>query len=165
MTEKVRKNLEGLGIVAMVSAVLAFVLAIIPCVGVIAVAPGVIAIVLSLIGLSRGDRDDSPQGMIISGLVIGIVATFISLVQIVVIAKAVEHSEDWPSQIEDLIENFEDRITAEFGDSDFSIRIESGEESVVIDGTINVGNDKAIEQLEELERLEQSGQTAAPDPQ
>ena len=150
---------------AMVSAVLAFVLAIIPCVGVIAVAPGVIAIVLSLIGLSRGDRDDSPQGMIISGLVIGIVATFISLVQIVVVAKAVEHSEDWPSQIEDLIENFEDRITAEFGDSDFSIRIESGEESVVIDGTINVGNDKAIEQLEELERLEQSGQTAAPDPQ
>lgn len=165
MTEKVRKNLEGLGIVAMVSAVLAFVLAIIPCVGVIAVAPGVIAIVLSLIGLSRADRDDSPQGMIISGLVIGIVATFISLVQIVVIAKAVEHSEDWPSQIEDLIENFEDRITAEFGDSDFSIKIESGEESVVIDGTVNVVNDKAIEQLEELERLEQSGQTAAPDPQ
>ena len=165
MTETVRKNLEGLGIVAMVSAVLAFVLAIIPCVGVIAVAPGVIAIVLSLIGLSRGDRDDSPQGMIISGLVIGIVATFISLVQIVVVAKAVEHSGDWPSQIEDLIENFEDRITAEFGDSDFSIRIESGEESVVIDGTINVDNDKAIEQLEELERLEQSGQTAAPDPQ
>jgi membrane-bound ClpP family serine protease len=154
MTEEVKKNSQGLGIIALVAAILAFVMAIIPCVGVIAVVPGIIAIVLPLIGLPQANRDNSPRGMLVSGLVIGIIATFISLTQIMVVTKVAEHSGDWPNQIEDLINDIEDKITAEFGDTDFSIRVENGDETVVIDGTVNTNNDRVIEQLEKLEKLE-----------
>jgi len=154
MTEEVKKNSQGLGIIALVAAILAFVMAIIPCVGVIAVVPGIIAIVLPLIGLPQANRDNSPRGMLVSGLVIGIIATFISLTQIMVVTKLAEHSGDWPNQIEDLINDIEDKITAEFGDTDFSIRVENGDETVVIDGTVNTNNDRVIEQLEKLEKLE-----------
>ncbi len=154
MTEEVKKNSQGLGIISLVAAILAFVMAVIPCVGVIAVVPGIIAIVLPLIGLPQANREDSPRGMLISGLVIGIVATFISLSQILVITKVAENSGNWPNQIEDLIDEIEDKITTEFNDTDFSIRVESGDETVVIDGKVNSNNDKVLEKLEELEGLD-----------
>ncbi len=154
MTEKVKKNSQGLGIISLVAAILAFVMAVIPCVGVIAVVPGIIAIVLPLIGLPQANCEDSPRGMLISGLVIGIVATFISLSQILVITKVAENSGNWPNQIEDLIDEIEDKITTEFNDTDFSIRVESGDETVVIDGKVNSNNDKVLEKLEELEGLD-----------
>ena len=154
MTEEVKKSPQGMGIISLVAAILAFVMAVIPCVGVIAIVPGIIAVVLPLIGLPQANREDAPRGMLISGLVIGIIATFISLTQITVITKVAEHSDNWPNQIEDFINDLEDKITTEFDDTDFSIRVESGDEKVVIDGTVNTNNDKVLEKLEELEGLE-----------
>ncbi len=55
--EDVPKNTgSNLGIAALITAIITFVLAVIPCVGIIAIIPGIIAIVLASVGLSQASR-------------------------------------------------------------------------------------------------------------
>ena len=56
MEEEKNGKQSGVGVGALVTAIIAFLLAVIPCLGLVAVIPAVIAIVLAIIGLSR------PQG-------------------------------------------------------------------------------------------------------
>lgn len=156
MTE-VKRSSQSLGIITLVVAILAFVLAIIPCLGLVAIVPGIIAIVLPLIGLPQAKREDSPRGMMVSGLIIAIVATIISLTQITVVTQLgpsinkLENIEDLPEEIERIVEEITDSFTGEFDGSDFSIRVEDGDNTVVIDGTVNGSNSDAMDALEELE--------------
>ena len=60
-SEEVRDNQQAtsgqnLGIAALITAIITFVLAVIPCVGLIAIIPGIIAIVLASVGLSQAAR-------------------------------------------------------------------------------------------------------------
>ena len=154
MATEVKKSTQSLGIISLVVAILAFVLAIVPCLGIFAVVPGIIAIVLPIVGLPQANRDNAPRGMLVSGLIIGIVATFISLSQVMVFSKIAENSDKWPTQIEEIVQEIEDAISSEFDGTDFSIRIQNDNETVTIDGNVNSSNDKSLETLEELEGTE-----------
>lgn len=59
--EEVNKNSgQTLGIAALITAIITFVIAVIPCIGLVAIIPGIIAIVLASVGLSQANRADSP---------------------------------------------------------------------------------------------------------
>ena len=86
--EEVKNNTgQNLGIAALITAIITFVLAVIPCVGLIAIIPGIIAIILASVGLSQASRNNSPKGVLIAGLIIGIIAALISVSQIFVAGK------------------------------------------------------------------------------
>ncbi len=84
---------QNLGIAALITAIVTFVLSVIPCVGIIAIVPGIIAVVLASIGLSQASRNDSPRGVLVAALIIGVVATMIAFSQIFVAGKIGEKFE------------------------------------------------------------------------
>ena len=87
MEDVPNKSGSNLGIAALITAIITFVLAVIPCVGLIAIIPGIIAIVLASVGLSQAARNNSPRGILIAGLIIGIIASLISVSQVFVATK------------------------------------------------------------------------------
>jgi uncharacterized membrane protein YjgN (DUF898 family) len=84
MEDVPRKSGSNLGIAALITAIITFVLAVIPCVGIVAIIPGIIAIILASVGLSNASGTDTPRGVLIAGLTIAILATMISLSQVFV---------------------------------------------------------------------------------
>lgn len=142
---------QNLGIAALITAIVTFVLAVIPCVGIIAIIPGIIAVVLASIGLSQASRNDSPRGILVAGLIIGVVATLIAFSQIFVAGKISDKFEkNWGGEIENVIKDVQKNVLDELEDVNGSIKIENGDEKV----EINIGEGKADRQkeLEELEK-------------
>ena len=128
------------------TAIIAFLLAVVPCLGLIAVIPAVIAIVLAIIGLSRSN---SNQGMIIGGLVVAIIALMISVSQIFVIGKIADKSGSWATDIEKVVRDVTDDLEKEFGDNEVTIRINTDEDTVEIKASTK--RDDLKNRLEELE--------------
>ena len=148
--EEVRSNSgQNLGIAALITGIITFVLAVIPCIGVIAIIPGIVAVVLAAIGLSQASRSNAPRGVIIAGLVIGVVALMISFSQIFVAGRIAGNSDKWPGDIKSIIDEVKDDVIKDLEKSDINIRIESNGDTVEINTRI-VNEDK-IKQLEELE--------------
>ena len=142
---------QNLGVAALITAIVTFVLAVIPCVGIIAMIPAIIAIVLAAVGLSQASRNDSPRGVLIAGLIIAIVAFFISFSQIFVAGKIGEKFEkEWGGNIENIIDDVHEKVLNDLEDANISIKVENEGEKV----EINVGTDKKdkVEQLEDLEK-------------
>ena len=141
---------QNLGIAALITAIVTFVLAVIPCVGLIAMIPGIIAIVLASIGLSQASRSDSPRGVLLAALIIAVVAFFISFSQIFIAGKIGEKFEHrWGGEIENVINDVQRNVLDELEDANVSIKVENGDEKV----EINVGTGKRDRQ-QELEELE-----------
>jgi phosphate/sulfate permease len=140
---------QNLGIASLIISIITFVLAVIPCVGMMAIIPGIIAIVLAAVGLSQAARSNSPKGVLIAGLIIGIIAMLISFSQVFVAGKIVKHADKWPSDLRDAIEDVRKDVLKDLKDANVSIKIENGDEKV----EINTGSDKKdLEQkLEDLE--------------
>jgi phosphate/sulfate permease len=157
MEEQSNKSGQNLGIAALITAILAFVLAVIPCVGLIAIIPGIIAIVLASVGLSQAARNDSRRGVIIAGLIIAIVASMISFSQLFVAGKIFDKADKWPRKIEKVVDKVQEDILRDLEDANISIKVENGDEKV----EITTGSDKADKEktLEELE----TGKTSADD--
>jgi thiol:disulfide interchange protein len=148
--EEVKNNTgQNLGIAALITAVITFVLAVIPCVGLIAIIPGIIAIVLASVGLSQASRTDSPRGVLIAGLIIAIVASLISFSQIFVAGKIAQKAEKWPNNIQNIINDVQDNVTKELQDNNVSIKVESDGNKVEINTNVNK-KDKE-QKLEDLE--------------
>jgi len=142
---------QSLGIAALITAIVTFVLSVIPCVGIIAIVPGIIAVVLASIGLSQASRNDSPRGVLVAGLIIGVVATMIAFSQIFVAGKIGDKFEkNWGGEIENVIRDVQKNVIDELEDANVSIKIENGDEKV----EINVGEGKA-DREKELEELEE----------
>jgi len=142
---------QSLGIAALITAIVTFVLSVIPCVGIIAIVPGIIAVVLASIGLSQASRNDSPRGVLVAGLIIGVVATMIAFSQIFVAGKIGDKFEkNWGGEIENIIRDVQKNVIDELEDANVSIKIENGDEKV----EINVGEGKA-DREKELEELEE----------
>lgn len=155
--EEVKNNTgQNLGIAALITAVITFVLAVIPCVGLIAVIPGIIAIVLASVGLSQASRNNSPRGVLVAGLIIAIIATMISFSQIFVVGKIAQKADGWPNNIQNIINDVQDNVEKEFDDANVSIKVESNGDKVEIN--TNAGKSDQEKQLEELE-----GGTVKPD--
>ena len=148
--EDVKNNMgQNLGIAALITAIVTFVLAVIPCVGLIAIIPGVIAIVLASVGLSQAARNNSPRGMLIAGLIIAIIASLISFSQVYVAGKIAQKADKWPGEIQNIINDVQDNVIKDLEDANISIKVESNGEKVEINTS---SNKKDMEQkLEELE--------------
>ncbi|HUX95905.1 MAG TPA: DUF4190 domain-containing protein [Bacteroidales bacterium] len=148
--EEVKNNSEhNLGIAALITAIVTFVLAVIPCVGLIAMIPGIIAIILASVGLSQASRNNSPKGLLIAGLIIGIIASLISVSQVVVAGKLVKHADKWPNEIQNIVREVQDDVVKDLEDANISIKIESNGDKVEINA--NTKNKDRQIKLEELE--------------
>jgi len=156
--EEVKNNTgQSLGIAALITAILTFVIAVIPCVGLIAIIPGIIAIVLASVGLSHAARNDSPRGVLIAGLIIGIVACLISFSQLFVAGKIAQKADKWPRNLENIVNEVQENVVKELEDANVSIKVESDGDVV----EINSNSDKKDREqtLEDLEKDTTAGDT------
>jgi hypothetical protein len=148
--EDVKNNTgQNLGIAALITAIVTFVLAVIPCVGLIAIIPGIIAIVLASVGLSQAARNNTNRGMLIAGLIIAILASLISVSQVFVAGKIAKSAGKWPGDIQNIINDVQDNVVKDIEDANISIKVENNGEKV----EINAGSDKK-DQEQKLEDLE-----------
>jgi hypothetical protein len=149
--EEVQNNRgQNLGIAALITAIITFVLAVIPCVGLIAIIPGIIAIVLASVGLSQAARGDSPRGVLIAGLIIAILASLISVSQVFVAGKIAKSAGKWPGDIQNIINDVQDNVVKDLEDANISIKVESNGEKVEINTNSNKKDlEKKLEDLEE----------------
>ena len=149
--EEERKNSgQNLGIAALVVAIITFVLAVIPCIGLIAIIPGIIAIILASVGLSQSARSNSPRGVLIAGLIIGVIAVLISFSQIFVAGRIVNNAGRWPNGIQNVIDDVQDNVMKNLEDANVSIKVESGDDKV----EINAGSPEKKKMEKTLEKLE-----------
>lgn len=153
--EEVRNNTgQNLGIAALITAIITFVLAVIPCVGLIAIIPGIISIVLASVGMSQAARNNSPRGVLIASLIIGIIASMLSLSQVLVIEKITRHAGKWPSSIQNIINDVQDNVVKEFENKNISIKVEGNGEKVEINANSNkIDQEKKLEELEGATKL------------
>ena len=148
--EEVKNNTgQNLGIAALVTAIITFVLAVIPCVGLIAIIPGIIAIILASVGLSQANRNNSPRGVPLAGLIIAVIASMISFSQIFVAGKIAQKAGNWPGNIHNIINDVHDNVTKEIEDANVSIKVESNGEKMGINTNANKKEqEKTLEDLE-----------------
>ena len=148
--EESKSNIkQNMGIAALVTAIITFVIAVIPCLGLIAIIPAIIAIVLASVGLSQASRNDSPRGVLIAGLIIAIIAMMISFSQLFVAGKILQNSDKWPGEIQNVIKDIQDNVIKDLENANISIKVESNGEKV----EINASSDKTDREkkLEDLE--------------
>ena len=142
---------QSLGVAALITAIVTFVLSVIPCVGIIAIVPGIIAVVLASIGLSQASRNDSPRGVLVAGLIIGVVATMIAFSQIFVAGKIGDKFEkSWGGEIENVIRDVQKNVIDELEDANVSIKVETNGDTVEIN--TKVKRQDRHQELEELEK-------------
>ncbi len=149
--EEVKNNSgQNLGIAALITAILTFVLAVIPCVGLIAIIPGIIAIVLAAVGLSQASRTDAPHGVPLAGLIIGVVAIMISFSQIFVVRKLSHKADKWPGKFENIMNGVQEDVEKSIKDANVNIKVESDGDTLTI---VTTPEKKSKEQtLEDLEK-------------
>lgn len=149
MEETQNNTGQNLGIAALITAIVTFVLAVIPCVGLIAIIPGIIAIVLASVGLSNAAKSDSPRGILLAGLIIAIIASLISFSQVFVAGKIAEKADKWPNRIEEIVDEVQKDVLKDLEDANISIKIESGDEKIEINADASKGErEKTLEELE-----------------
>jgi len=149
MEEQINKPGQNLGIAALITAIITFVLAVIPCVGLIAIIPGIIAVILASVGLSQASRNEAPRGVLIAGLIIAIIAVMIAFSQIFVVAKIAQRADKWPNDIQNIINDVQDNVSKELEDANISIKVESNGDKVEIN--TNAGKRDREKTLENLE--------------
>jgi hypothetical protein len=148
--EDVKSNTgQNLGIAALITAIITFVLAVIPCVGLIAIIPGIIALVLATVGLSQAARNNAPRGVLIAGLIIAILASLISVSQMFVAGKIAQKADKWPGDIQNIVRDVQDNVVKDLEDANISIKVESNGDKV----EINTNSNKK-DQEQKLENLE-----------
>jgi hypothetical protein len=149
MEEGKNNSGQNLGIAALITAIVTFVLAVIPCVGLIAIIPGIIAIILASVGLSQASRSGAPRGILVAGLIIGIIASLISVSQVFVAGKIAKNADKWPDEIQNLVRDVQDDVVKDLEDANISIKIESDSENVEIN--VNTKQTDKVQKLEEME--------------
>lgn len=149
MTE-VKRNSQSLGVITLVLAILAFVFAIIPCVGLVAIVPGIIAITLPLVELLKAKQEDSPRGLLISGLIIAVVAVMISFSQILIVGKIAD--APFNEDLQEFFQDIEDEIRKGI-DGSFSIHADDNENTIdiTVNSTEIKSNNNELKILEDLE--------------
>jgi len=149
MEEQINKPGQNLGIAALITAIITFVLAVIPCVGLIAIIPGIIAVILASVGLSQASRNEAPRGVLIAGLIIAIIAVMIAFSQIYVVGRIAQRADKWPNDIQNIINDVQDNVSNELEDANISIKVESNGDKVEIN--TNAGKRDREKTLENLE--------------
>jgi len=151
--EEVKNNAgQNLGIAALITAIITFVLAVIPCIGLIAFIPGVIAIILAGVGISQASKNNAPKGIPVAGLVIGIVATLISISWIFVASQFADGVDKWPNKIQNIFDEVQDNVIRDLENDNVNIKIESDGEVIEINAT-RKDKEKVLEGLEDADSL------------
>jgi hypothetical protein len=151
MEEKTRNSGQGLGVAALVLGVISFIVALIPCVGLFALFTALVAIVLGAIGLSQASRNNSPKGLMFGGLILGVVALFIAIAQIVFFSGFADRAPYFEEKFEDIIKDIERDVIDEFDEGSFSITIDDGTDRIEINSSIKKELRDALDELEDLE--------------
>lgn len=152
--EETRNNAgQNLGIAALITAIITFVLAVIPCVGLIAMIPGIIAIILAAVGLSQASRSNSPRGLLIAGLIIAVIATMLSFTQVFLVGKIADGVGKWPNDIQNIVDEVQKNVVRELDDNNVNIKIESNGEVIEI-STNKKDKEKLLEGLEGADTTE-----------
>lgn len=149
MEDVQNKSGSNLGIAALITAIITFVLAVIPCVGLIAIIPGIIAIVLASVGLSQAARANSPRGVLLAGLIIAIIASMISVSQVVVAHKIAKGVGKFPGDLENIFKDVQSNVVKDFEDANISIKVDSNGNKVEIKASIDKKDRE--QKLEDLE--------------
>jgi hypothetical protein len=141
---------QNLGIAALITAIITFVIAVIPCVGIIAIVPGIIAIILGTVGLSQASRSNSPKGVQIAGIIIASIACIMAISQIFFVGKFADKvGRHWPDNIQNIVEDVQDNVIKDLEDANVNIKIESNGDKVEINArTNNKEQEKVLEGLE-----------------
>jgi hypothetical protein len=156
MEEKKNNRGQNLGVASLITAIMTFILAVIPCVGLIAIIPGIIAIVLAAVGLSQAATSGSPRGTLIAGLIIAIIASMISISQFFIAGNMAKKINHWPMDFTEMIEEVQDDLLRDLEDANISIKVESNGEKVEINTGVNkLDMKERLKELEELEGLEE----------
>ena len=151
--ENIKSNTgQNLGIAAIITAIITFLFAVIPCFGLIAIIPGIIAIVLGVVGLSQVSKNQSAKGLSIAGLIIAILACLISISQIFVVSAIIRKSG--VNGLQNKINEIKTEVMRGFENENISIKIEKDGKRINLDGNsidinINSERQKTLEQLEE----------------
>jgi hypothetical protein len=158
MEEEKKNQQSGVGVAALVTGIIAFLMAVVPCVGIVAIIPAVIAVVLAIVGLSRPNH---AQGILVGGLVIGLIALMISVSQSFIIGKIADktRSGDWASEIEKVVKDVTGDIESEFGDKEVIIHVNDGDDSVEIKASV-----KRNDLQDKLDELEGDADTVKTEP-
>ncbi len=142
---------QNLGIAALITAIVTFVIAVIPCLGLIAIIPGIIAIVLAGVGLSQASRNNAPRGVLVAGMIIAVIASLISLSQIFIAGEVARKAQNkFPEKMENIFKDVKRDVLKDLEDANISIKIESNGNKVEINATTDKKD--RIETLENLEK-------------
>jgi len=141
---------QNLGTAALITSIVTFVLALIPCIGIIAVIPGIIAVILASVGLSQASRSKAAKGTLTASLIIAIVAIIVSISWGAFFAdKIAKNAGSFTGEIEKVVNDVQQNIESDLKDANISIKIESGEDKIEITTTQNKAElEKALEELE-----------------
>jgi len=144
---------QNLGIAAIVTAIITFVIAVIPCIGIIALIPAIISIVLGAVCMSQSSNNQSARALSTASLIIAIVACLISISQIFVAGAIIRNSE--VGGIPNVINEVRSEIRKSLENENFSIRIQKDGKRVIIEddntvekNTINLERQRRLEILE-----------------
>ena len=146
MEDKTKNSGQGLGVAALVLGVISFIVALIPCVGILAVFTAIVAIVLGAIGLSQASRNNSPKGLSIGGLILGVLALLVAVLWLTFFANVADKAPFFEEKFEDVIKDLEN----EFEDGSFSITIEDGEDRIEINSSVKKELRDELYELEDL---------------
>lgn len=144
------RSAQNFGIAALVTGIVTFVIAVIPCIGVFAIIPGIATIILAIIGISRAGSEG--RGLVVAALIIGVVATLISISQMAIFGTGIRNKDFVVKDIRSAVEEIRSGIFDEIERGNFSIRVESGDEIVEIKSSVDIK--KLEERIEKLEKLE-----------
>ena len=147
---------QNLGIAAIVTAIITFVIAVIPCIGIIALIPAIISIVLGAVCMSQSSNNQSARALSTASLIIAIVACLISISQIFVAGAIIRNSEAGGIHgIPNVINEVRSEIRKSLENENFSIRIQKDGKRVIIEddntvekNTINLERQRRLEILE-----------------
>ena len=141
---------QNLGTAALITSIVTFVLALIPCIGIIAVIPGIIAVILASVGLSQASRSKAAKGTLTASLIIAIVAIIVSISWGAFFAnKIAKNTGSITSEIGKVVTDVQQNIESDLKDANISIKIENGNDKIEI--TSSTSKDELERTLEALE--------------
>jgi hypothetical protein len=151
MEEEKRNTGQNLSTAALITSIVTFVMAVIPCIGIIAVIPGIIAVILASVGLSQASKANAPKNTLIASLIIGIVAIIISISWGAFFANKIsKNANSWSGDIENVVNEIQKNVGKDLRDANVSIKIESGNDKIEITTSSNKEElEKTLEDLEE----------------
>jgi hypothetical protein len=151
--ENIKSNTgQNLGVAAIITAIISFVIAVIPCIGLIAVIPAIISIVLGAVCLSQSANNQSARGLSTASLIVAIVACLISISQIFVAGAIIRKSD--VGGLQNVLKEVSSEIRKNIENENFSIRIEKDGKRIIIDENTDEKNTINSERQRRLEILE-----------